>query len=80
MKTVGIFEAKTKFSEIVTLVENGESVIVTRRGKAILQMNPIAQDREAGVREAAQELLKMRQENKLNGLTIRELIDEGRRF
>lgn len=35
MKTVGAFEAKTHFSELLRNVENGESYEIRRRGKAV---------------------------------------------
>jgi len=32
MKTVGAYEAKTRFGELLREVENGETIIVTRHG------------------------------------------------
>lgn len=44
MKTVGLFEAKTKLSEICAYVaEAGDSVVVTRRGKPWVRINPIVE-------------------------------------
>ena len=46
MRTVGIFEAKAKLSEICDRVSrSGESVIVTRRGKPLVRIDPVARDR-----------------------------------
>ena len=43
MNAIGLFEAKTKFSEICERVAaNGEPVIVTRRGKPLVKIEPIA--------------------------------------
>jgi prevent-host-death family protein len=42
MKTVGLFEAKTKLSEICSYVaEEGTPVVVTRRGKPIVRIEPV---------------------------------------
>lgn len=42
MKTVGLFEAKTKLSEICTYVaEAHDPVMVTRRGKPWVQITPV---------------------------------------
>lgn len=42
MKEIGLFEAKTKLSEICAEVEaGGESIILTRRGRPIAQLGPI---------------------------------------
>ena len=45
MRTVGIFEAKAKLSEICDQVaRSGESVVVTRRGKALVRIDPVVAD------------------------------------
>jgi len=46
MRTVGIFEAKAKLSEICTEVaQSGEGVVVTRRGKPLVRIDPIETDK-----------------------------------
>ena len=46
MKTVGIFEAKTKFSDICDEVSRtGLPVIITRRGTALVRIDPIPEQR-----------------------------------
>ena len=48
MITVGAFEAKTKFSELLDRVERGEEVVVTRHGKTVARIVPEGvQDAEA---------------------------------
>ncbi|SDB30753.1 type II toxin-antitoxin system Phd/YefM family antitoxin [Bauldia litoralis] len=42
-QSVGAFEAKTKFSELLDRVEKGEEVIITRRGKPVARLTlPVA--------------------------------------
>jgi prevent-host-death family protein len=42
MNTVGLFEAKTKFSEICDAVAaQGVAVVVTRRGRPLVRIEPI---------------------------------------
>jgi prevent-host-death family protein len=42
MKYIGIFEAKTKLSELCeTVAKTGESVTVTKRGKPLVQIRPV---------------------------------------
>jgi prevent-host-death family protein len=42
MKTIGLFEAKTKFSEICEKVAaKGVPVLVTRRGKPLVRIDPV---------------------------------------
>ena len=43
MKALGIYEAKTKLSEICERVAHtGEPVVVTRRGVPLVQIHPVA--------------------------------------
>lgn len=41
MHSVGIYEAKTRFSALVELVEQGEEVRITRHGKEVVRMLPM---------------------------------------
>ena len=48
MRTVGIFEAKAKLTEICEQVaRSGESVVVTRRGKPLVKIEPAEVDRSS---------------------------------
>lgn len=38
MKPVPLFEAKNRFSELVTAVERGDEVTITRRGVAVARL------------------------------------------
>jgi prevent-host-death family protein len=45
--TVGAYEAKTKFSELIARAEKGESFIVTKNGRPVARITPTAEfDRE----------------------------------
>ncbi len=41
MNVIGTYETKTKLSEILTRVENGESFTITRKGKSIAILAPV---------------------------------------
>ena len=46
MRTVGIFEAKAKLSEICDEVaRSGRSVVVTRRGKPLVKIDPVSAEK-----------------------------------
>jgi prevent-host-death family protein len=46
MKMIGVFEAKTRLSEICEEVaRSGRSVIVTRRGKPLVRIDPLKENR-----------------------------------
>ena len=81
MNTVGTFEAKTHLSELLDRVANGDEITITRNGKPIARLVPIDSARAADRREVARRIDKARRGVKLGpGLTIRKLIDEGRRY
>jgi len=46
MKTVGLTEAKARLSELVDRAAAGETVCITRRGKAIAQITAVGTPRE----------------------------------
>jgi prevent-host-death family protein len=79
MREVGIYDAKTHFTQLIDGVEKGESVVITRHGKPVARIVPI-EEPPMSVEEAIEGLLAFRKRHPLKGLTFRELIDEGRRY
>ena len=41
MKTISSYDAKAQFAALIKLVEQGESVIVTRHGKPVVRMEAV---------------------------------------
>ena len=79
MRQIGAYEAKTHLSQLLEDVERGETVEITRRGSAVAILSPASSpDREARHR-AIEGLRAFRASHPLGDVTIRELIDEGRR-
>jgi prevent-host-death family protein len=77
MRTVGLFEAKQKLSELVDRAAKGEKVGITRHGELQVYLVPArpAVDLEA-VFKSMEEIAKTAKPKK--GLTIRKMIEEGR--
>lgn len=85
MITVGSFEAKTKLAELLDKVEAGETVTITRRGKAVAKLVPAAADEDERARRRAliDEIKRKRagwDKGAKAGSTIPELIKAGRRY
>jgi len=82
MSTVGAFEAKTKLSELLDLVERGEEITITRRGTPVARLVPIEGDAEAErLRSLVADIRETRKGLTLGGgISIKELIEEGRRY
>ena len=81
MREIGAFEAKNTLGSLLDLVESGEEVVITRRGRPVARLVPEVGfvDREKGC-QAIGEIIAMRKGVTLGtGLTIKDLIEEGRR-
>lgn len=82
MREVGALEAKNTLGSLLDQVEQGEEVVITRRGKPVARLvradSGHDQDRERA-RAAAAALREMRKGVTLGGVGLRDLIDEGRR-
>jgi len=78
MKTVGTYEAKTHLPRLLGEVERGESITITRRGKPIAIISPIEDVDRARVKAALERLKEFPKGKTLGGLSIREMIEEGR--
>jgi prevent-host-death family protein len=80
MATVGAFDAKTNFSALLERAERGEQIVITRRGKPVARLMPIATTREGKVSVAMAKLRKLRQGTTLGDLSWKELRDTGRKY
>ena len=79
MAKIGAFEAKTHLSNLLDQVERGETITITRHGRPVARLIPIAGSSRDERRRAIAELKQLRAGQTLGGLSVRELIDEGRR-
>lgn len=80
MKTVGAFEAKTHLNQLLSRAAEGESIRITRRGVPVAKLVPAGEGGRKDLKEVVSEIRKIREGASLGKLTIRELIDEGRRY
>lgn len=70
MRSVGIFEAKTKLSEICEEISrSGKGVVITRRGKPLVRIDPVETDERFSVWEDRKQYItekgRMKEEFKL---------------
>ncbi len=77
--SIGVYEAKTHLTRLLDRVADGERITITRHGVPIAVLNPYDPDKSAEVTGVIAEIRAFRRQNRLDGLSIRELIDEGRR-
>lgn len=79
MKNIGLFEAKQKLSELVERASEGERIGITRRGKLAAVLVPARGDID--LKEVFERIERIRKSAKPlpKGMTIKDLIEEGRR-
>jgi prevent-host-death family protein len=81
METIGSFEAKTHLSRLLERVAQGEEFTITKHGKPVARLVPMADATTApDVRAAVEAMKAFRKGRTLAGLSVREMIEEGRRF
>jgi prevent-host-death family protein len=80
-RTVGSFEAKTHLPALLDRVAKGERITITKHGKPVAQLVPVAAEGRRDVKAVVAEMLAFRDRRKrtLGGITARELVEEGRR-
>ena len=77
MSIVGAYEAKTHLPALLAKVERGETVTITRHGRPIAKLVPV--DIQRPVVEVFVELDGLRDGVTTGGVSIRDMIEEGRR-
>ena len=77
--TVGVFEAKQKLSELVERASQGEEIIITCRGKERARLVAVAAKSSRSLKEIFKSFGRVRMRLP-DGMTVKDLIEEGRRF
>lgn len=76
---IGAFEAKTKLSEILRKVEQGERFTITVRGRAVADVVPTQVNDQRSVESAVEQLINFPRIKGIPGDTVLEWIREGRK-
>ena len=75
---IGAFAAKTKLSEMLRKVDQGERFTITVRGRPVADVVPSQQRDKGRATEAVRRLLAMPKIVGISPETVREWIQEGR--
>lgn len=78
MDEIGVYEARTRFAELLDDVERGRRIVITRHGKPIAVLSPVRGADPVRI-QAAIEALRAQRKGRRLGMTIREAREEGRR-
>jgi antitoxin (DNA-binding transcriptional repressor) of toxin-antitoxin stability system len=61
------------------IVAKGEKIMITKHGVPVATLQPADSAKRIPVRDVINELKRFRSDHRLEGISIREMIDEGRR-
>ncbi len=79
MKTIGNYEARTHWSEILQGVKNGERYVILHKGEPIAELIPPQGDnKQVRSRRAAEKMLRLMAARASVEVDINALVDEGR--
>lgn len=79
MISVGTYEAKTHLTRLLDQVGQGETITITKHGTPIALLCPVKTPTRQERAAAIARLLAFQPKQPLNGLTVREMMEEGRR-
>ncbi len=80
MRTVGSYEAKTHLPRLLDEVAAGETITITKHGVPVALLVPASGGGKHEAREVIEEIKRLRKGRRLRGTSIRQLIEEGRRY
>jgi prevent-host-death family protein len=80
MSKIGAFEAKTHLPRLLERVQRGERFVITKHGHPVAELIPFRPRDADKIRAAIADLKAFQQSHALRGLSVREMIEEGRRY
>lgn len=79
METIGAYEAKTHLPQLLERVARGDRITITKHGVPVAVLQPYDPDKRVNVADVIEELQEFRAQNELGNMSIRDMIEEGRR-
>lgn len=80
MESVGSRDAKANLPRLLERVARGARITVTKHGMPVAEIIPPRENRALDVPAAVAAMKGLRKGNTLGGVSLLELIDEGRRL
>ncbi len=81
MDSISSHEARNHLSELLDQVARGKKLLITRRGKPAALLVPAPKEKRPDVQQVIAAMKALRRGNRLGeDLSIRDLIEEGRRY
>ena len=81
METVGAFEAKTNLAALLDRVAKGEKITITRHGIPAAVLVPVAEtEARLSHKDIVEGMRALRKRVKPGVMSVKDMINEGRRF
>ena len=80
MHRVGSYQAKTHLARLLKRVARGERITITRHGVPVAMLVPIEHKPKLDRKAAVEAMKAFSKGRRLDGISIRELIEEGRKY
>lgn len=78
MESVATYEAKTHLPQLLERVAKGEKITITRHGVPVATLQSADRSKKTPVRQTIDQLKAFRKGHLLDGISVREMIEEGR--
>ena len=78
MEHIGVYQAKTHLPRLLERVQSGEMITITRHGTPVAVLLPPPDTARQPLEKVIASLRLFRQKHSLGGLSIKEMIAEGR--
>ena len=76
---IGIYDAKSKLSELIDKVRAGKEVVITRHGEPVAKLVPMSPPQAADAAELVRDIRALRKRlNVRTSIPLRKLIEAGR--
>ncbi len=79
MREIGAYEAKTHLPKLLERVAKGERFLITKHGRPVAELVPVSKRDPQRIRQAIEDLKAFQAAHDLGGLSVREMIEEGRK-
>ena len=80
MVEIGVFEAKTRLPQLLQRVEAGERFVITRHHRPVAELIPCTPRNSGKVQSAIDALKEFQKTHSLDGLSVRRIVEEARKY
>ncbi len=77
MSEIGAYEAKTHLPKLLERVLKGERFVITRHGRPVAELTPVADRDTAGIRQAIGDMRSLRKTLARRGVRVKDVLRSG---